>query len=565
MADLDLLIRGGTIVDGTGSPGRRGDVGIRGGRIAALGAFAGNARRTLEADGLVVCPGFIDIHTHYDAQVFWDRMLTVSPWHGVTSVVMGNCGFGTAPTRPEHRDLIMRTLESVEGMSLEALVAGVGTDWPFETFPEFLDAIERRGTAINVGALVGHTPVRTYVMGEEATEREATDAEIEAMRGIVTGALRAGAVGFATSKAPTHVGYAGRPVPSRVSSLAEIETLAGCLGEVGHGVLQATLGSGFFLTEFAAIQQRTGRPVSWTALLGGMLGPDGHRWVLEESDKLQRQGIEVVPQVTGRPLMFEFQFKAPFPFESMPLFKAVSEADLSGKKRIYADPEFRRAFRAESGGAGVLALRWDNMVISDAPTDGSLAERNVSAVAAARGVDPVDLVLDLALASNLEARFRVAIMNTDEDVVAELLTHPSTMLGLSDAGAHASQLCDACAPTYLLGHWVREKGVLSTEHAVRLLTSRAADVFGIADRGRLAPGLPADVAVFDPATVGCSPLRRVYDLPAGADRLVSDATGMRAVIVNGIVLREDGTDRVDPDGDLPGQVLRGHRLDRRAE
>jgi N-acyl-D-aspartate/D-glutamate deacylase len=481
-------------------------------------------------------------------------MLTVSPWHGVTSVVMGNCGFGIAPTRPEHRDLIMRTLESVEGMSLEALVAGVGTDWPFETFPEFLDAIERRGTAINVGALVGHTPVRTYVMGDEATEREATDAEIEAMRRIVTEALRAGAVGFATSQAPTHVGYAGRPVPSRAASLAEIETLAGCLGEAGHGVMQATLGAGFFLKEFAAIQQRTGRPVSWTALLGGMLGPDGHRWVLEESDKLQRQGIEVVPQVTGRPLMFEFQFKAPFPFESMPLFKTVSEADLAGKKQIYADPEFRRAFRAEDG--GVLALRWDNMVISDAPTDASLTERNVSAVAVARGVDPVDLVLDLALASDLEARFRVAIMNTDEKVVAELLTHRSTMLGLSDAGAHASQLCDACAPTYLLGHWVREKDVLSIEHAVRLLTSRAADVFGISDRGRLALGLPADVTVFDPATVGCSPLRRVHDLPAGADRLVSDAVGIRAVIVNGVVLREEGRDRVDPDGDLPGQVLR---------
>src|SRR5262245_27409396 len=211
-AHFDLLIRGGTLVDGTGAPGRRGDVGIRDGRIAALGDLGGDAERVIDADGAVVAPGFVDIHTHYDVQVFWDRMLTISPWHGVTSDVMGNCGFGIAPTRPAHRDLVLRTLESVEGMSLEALRAGVGTDWPFESFDEFLSAIARRGTAINVGALVGHTPVRLYVMGEEATEREATAEETAAMRDLVRDALRAGALGFATSKAPTHVGWAGRPV-----------------------------------------------------------------------------------------------------------------------------------------------------------------------------------------------------------------------------------------------------------------------------------------------------------------------------------------------------------------
>jgi N-acyl-D-amino-acid deacylase len=560
MSEYDLLICGGTLVDGTGAPGKPGDLGIRDGRIVAVavehGRLGGSADRTLDADGLIVAPGFIDIHTHYDAQVFWDRMLTISPWHGVTSVVMGNCGFGIAPTRPEHRDLVMRTLENVEGMSFDALTAGVGAEWPFETFPEFLGAIERRGTAINVGALVGHTPVRLYVMGEDATRREADPDEIEQMRRIVDQALRSGALGFATSKSPTHVGYAGQPVPSRAASVAEIEALASCLGDAGHGVMQATLGPGFFLDEFATIQRRTGRPVTWTALLGGMLGPDGHRSVLEESQKLQREGVEVVPQVTGRPLLFEFQFKAPFPFESMKLFRPVSAADVDGKKRIYADPEFRRAFR-ERAARGGIAGRWQDTVISDCPGDPALAEQNVAAVAAERGVHPVDLVLDLALASNLDARFRIAIMNTDEDTVAELLTHPSTMLGLSDAGAHASQLCDACAPTHLLGHWVREKGVLSVEQAVRLLTSRAADVFGIGDRGRLAPGLAADVTVFDPRVVGASPLRRVHDLPAGADRLVADAVGIRAVVVGGVVIREDGRDLVDPTGELPGSVLRG--------
>jgi N-acyl-D-amino-acid deacylase len=553
---FDLLIRGGTIVDGTGAAAYRGDLGIRDGRIAALGDVSGSADRTLEADGRVVAPGFVDIHTHYDVQIFWDRMLTISPWHGVTSVVIGNCGFGIAPTRAEHRDLILRTLENVEGMSLDALHAGVGDDWPFETFPEFLDAIDARGSAINVGALLGHTPLRMYVMGEESTEREATPDEIAAMRAIVADGLAAGALGFATSQSPTHVGYEGRPVPSRAATLEEIEALAACLGEAGHGVMQATLGRGFFLKEFEAIGRATGRPISFTALLAGMLGPDGHRGILEQTGKLQDEGVDVIPQVTCRPLMFEFQLKAPFPFESMSLFQQVSRADVEGRKRIYADPEFRKHFR-ERGEQGGISGRWSDTWIAEFSPDRSLEERRVTDVAAERGVHPVDLALDMGLETDLEARFRIAIMNTDEDAVAELLRHPASMLGLSDAGAHASQLCDACAPTHLLAHWVREKGVLSLEEAVRLLTSRSADVFGIHDRGRLVEGLAADVTVFDPETVGCSPLERVHDFPGGADRLVSSAYGIEAVIVNGIPIREQGRDVVDPEGELPGQVLRG--------
>ncbi len=553
---LDLVIRGGSLVDGTGAPARKGDLGVRDGRIVALGEVRGSARRTIEADGLVVAPGFVDIHTHYDAQIFWDRLLTISPWHGVTTVVLGNCGFGIAPTRPTHRELILRTLENVEGMSFEALITGVGEDWPFESFPEFLDAIERRGSAINVGALVGHTPVRLYVMGEEATEREATEAEVAQMRALVREALDAGALGFATSKAPTHVGWAGRPVPSRAAALAEIEALAACLADVNHGILQATIGSGFFLDELAAIQRRIGRPVTWTALLGGMLGPDGHRWVLERTARLQEEGVAVVPQVSCRPLMVEFQFAAPFPLESLPFFRPVSAADAEGKKRIYADPEFRRVFR-EHGQGAVLAARWQNTTIVEAPSEPELAERNLAEAAAERGTHPVDLALDLALASDLKARFRMAVFNTDEAIVSELLRDPTVALGLSDAGAHASQLCDASFATHLLGHWVREKGVLSLEEAVRLLTSRGADLFGLEGRGRLAVGAPADVTVFDPETVGCSPLRRVHDLPGGADRLVSDAYGIRAVVVGGTVIREDGRDTISADGPLPGRLLRG--------
>jgi N-acyl-D-aspartate/D-glutamate deacylase len=258
--------------------------------------------------------------------------------------------------------------------------------------------------------------------------------------------------------------------------------------------------------------------------------------------------------------MFEFQWKAPFPFESMSLFKPVSQADHEGRRRIYADPEFRAAFR-EKGEQGGISGRWADTQITEYAPDPSLEERGVTEVADERGVHPVDLVLDMALESDLEARFRIAIMNTDEEAVAELLRHPAVMLGLSDAGAHASQLCDACAPTHMLAHWVREKGVLSLEEAVRLLTSRSADVFGIHDRGRLQTGLAADVTVFDPETVGCSPLRRVRDFPAGADRLISDALGIEAVIVNGTPIREQGRDVVDPEGPLPGRVLRGTARD----
>ncbi len=560
MAEYDLVIRGGTLVDGTGAEPVRGDLGIRGGVIAAMGDVKGDATRTLEADGHVVCPGFVDIHTHYDAQVFWDRMLSISPWHGVTSVVAGNCGFGIAPTHAEHRDLILRTLENVEGMSINALREGVGEpdQWPFETFPEYLDAIEANGVAINFGALVGHTPVRMYVMGEESTEREATADEIAQMRAIVADAIAAGAIGFATSKAATHVGYEGRPVPSRAASFEEIETLARCLGEAGRGTMQVTNGRGLFLDEFESIQKQIHRPISWTALLQGMGKSFGNlESILERSQSMQEQGIEVYPQVMPRPLNFEFQFKTPFIFEAYSFFKPVSQADFEGRRRLYADPDFRAKFkqRAERGG-GVIG-RIPQIAISWFPEHPELEERTIGEVAAERGQDPVDCLLDLGLEGNLEGRFRAAVFNTDEKQVGQLLEHPATMLGLSDAGAHASQLCDACAPTYLLAKWVREKGLLPMEEAIRMLTSQTADVFGITDRGRLQRGLAADVTVFDPETVGCSPLRRVYDFPAGADRLVSDATGVRAVVVNGTVIREDGADALDLEGPMPGRVLRG--------
>lgn len=558
MAGFDLLIQGGTIVDGTGAPARSGSVAIRDGRIAAVGEVPGEAARTIDARGAVVAPGFIDIHTHYDAQIFWDQKLTPSSWHGVTTVVMGNCGFGVAPTRPRHRDLILRTLENVEGMSLAALRAGVGEDWPFETFPQYLDAIEARGSMLNLGVLLGHTPLRTYVMGEEAVAREATPEEVEAMRRIVVEALEAGAIGFASSKAAPHVGYDGHPVPSRVASIDEIRTLAGALKGFSHAVMQATFGPGLTPDEFARIHRETGRPVTWTALLADPLPEAMVRGLLEKHEAMQAEGIRVIPQVACRPVMIEFQFKAPFPLQSMSVMTPINQADFAGRKALYADPGFREALRAKLDSSR-MRDRFAQMAISAYDPDPSLLERSLGEVAAERGVHPVDLALDLSLETELEARFRMAAANSDETMVAELLAHPATMLGLSDAGAHASQLCDAGAPTTLLGKWVRDKRTISLEEGVRQLTGQPAEVFGISDRGRLAPGLAADVTVFDPQTVGCEPVRRVFDFPAGADRLVADATGIRTVIVNGTVVREAGRDALAPGGALPGRVLRSGR------
>ena len=561
--DYDLKITNGFIVDGTGAPGFEGDVGIRAGRIAAVGEAPGRAAETIDAHGRVVCPGFVDVHTHYDAQILWDRMLTISPWHGVTTVVMGNCGFSVAPTRPEHRETIVRTLENVEGMTVAALHAGLGEEWPFVTFPDYLDAIGARGAAINVGALVGHTAVRTWVMGEDATEREATAAEVDEMRRIVREAMEAGALGFATSKAPTHVGYHGRPVPSRAAATGEIVALAGELRRAERGgVVQATVGRSLSFPEFKALNEASGCPVSWTALLAGIALQDGDAdEQLRRSAELVAEGYDVVPQVSPRALKFEYQLKAPFVFEAMRLFRPVSEADEAGKKRLYADPDFRSAVweRLSERAPPSFRRSFRGTVVSEAPGRPDLAERAVFDLAEEAGKTPVEYLFDLGLESNLEARFRMPVANHDEDEVERLLHSPHTVVGLSDAGAHASQLCDACATTYLLKRWVREKKSIGLERAVRMITSRPAEVFGIAGRGRLAAGLAADVVVFDPDTVGDGPLQRVYDFPGGADRLISEAEGIDAVIVNGTILRQEGEDRVDPAGPLPGRLLRNGR------
>ena len=560
--DYDLKIVNALIADGLGGALFTGEVGIRDGQLVAIGDAPGTATEVLDAAGHVVAPGFVDIHTHYDAQIIWDRMLTISPWHGVTTVVMGNCGFSVAPTRPAHRERMIRTLENVEGMTAAALQEGLGDDWPFETFPEYLDAIESRGVAINVAAMIGHTALRTYVMGEDATEREATAAEIEQMQGLVGEAMAAGALGFATSKAITHVGYQGKPVPSRAASFDEIRSLAAVLKDSASGVIQATVGPTLSYDEFSELNRVSGCPVTWTALLAGAaINAGTASEQLRRSEALIAAGHQVIPQVTPRPLNFEFQLAAPFVFEPMRLFRPVSEADHEGKKRLYADPEFRAKVWQKLDGRVPETFKngFRGTLIAEVPGAPELAERSLFEVAGERGVTPVELMFDLALGSDLQARFRMPVANHEEDEVEELLLSKDTVLGLSDAGAHASQLCDACLTTYLFRRWVREKQVIKLEEAVRMVTSRPAEVFGIHDRGRLEVGLAADIVIFDPATIGDQPLKRVWDFPGGADRLISEAVGIDAVIVNGKILRRHNRDCLDPAGPLPGRLLRNGR------
>ncbi len=556
----DLKITGGTIVDGTGKPGFAGDIGIKDGTVVALGKADGPATTTIDATGKIVSPGFVDVHTHYDAQILWDRMLTISPWHGITTTVIGNCGFGVAPTKAIHRKLIMQTLEKVEGMSLEALQSGLGESWPFETFPQYLDTLEKRGSAINVAALFGHTPLRMFVMGEESTQRAATADEIGAMKKLMREAMEAGAIGFGTSVSVSHNGYAGKPVPSRQATVEEMDALVSVMGDIKRGLMQITIGREFSTRHMAEVSRKYGVPVTWTALLSHLYGPGGHRKQLDLAAEQRKSGAMVIPQVSCRPLNFEFTFAEPFIFDVMKFMNELAIEDVKApgtRRRAYADPAWREKLRSEV--TPLFQRWWDRVVIAWAPSAKELEEQPLAEAAARLGKDPVDLALDLALASDLQARFRMAVMNFDEKEVAELITDPHTIIALSDAGAHASQLCDACYSTYLLGHWVRERKTFTIEQAVHNLTQRPAEMFGITDRGLLAEGRPADVVVFDAKTVGPGPLKRVYDLPAGADRLVSEASGIDAVIVNGKLIRRDGKDAVATNQKLPGRLLRHGR------
>jgi len=548
---MTLALRGATVVDGTGSPAVRADVLVSDGVITEVGTLTEAADKTIDLSGLVLAPGFIDPHTHYDAQVLWDRDLTPSSWHGVTSVVTGNCGFGVAPVSVEGRELVMRTLENVEGMPLEALRSGI--PWTFESFPQYLDAVAAEPLRCNMAVLFGHTPLRFYVLGEEATERAATAAEIEKMQQALAAGMAAGAIGFSTSRSESHRGAYGRPVPSRLAELSEVWALAETVAASGRGTIEATWGPDFHVEECARLAQDIDRPVTWAAIMAIKENPamtvDIERRVAEAGGA----GSKVFPQVACRPIVVQLTLADPAPLANVPAFGEVLGLDHGRRAELYGDPEWRQ--RAYIG----LREKWGSkldestvqetsvhMDVLDGPTLGALA--------AVRGGTALDVACELALAENLTTRFRVVMVNDDEEQVGRLLTNPSMLLGLSDAGAHTSQLCDANFSTYLLQRFVRELGVLSLETAIWRLTGQPAQVYGLTGRGRLAPGMVADLVAFDPATVGTGPLERVADFPGGADRLVAPSIGIEHVWVGGHHARIDGKDVPQA---RHGRLLRG--------
>ena len=549
----DLAVRGGTIVDGTGAPGRRADLGISDGRIVEI-AERVTATTEIDASGKLVTPGFVDIHTHYDPQALWDPELSPSSYHGVTSVVAGNCGYSIAPTREADRGSLCRTLDKVEDMRLATLEAGI--DWDFETYPEYLAAVHRRGTAINFGGYVGHTPVRMYVMGDDAYEREATDDEIARMRDVVADSIRGGAIGFSSDRGGFHLGDGGRPVPSIVATQAETEALMRVTGEIGRGIVHVAPGENFaWVYDF---QRSLGRPITWSALL--TYPPE---WTSRAPyrDKLARHGegraagADVWVQVTCRPILQELAMNEPTAFYSVPAFAEFVAAPLEERARFYADPAWRARVWDEFESSKWVNPRWETFIVSESAAHPELVGRSVADIARERGCTAFDVVADVSLDDALESRFSVTFANDEEDGVSLLMRSEGCIMGLSDAGAHVSQICDAVMPTDFLSHWVRDRELMPVEHGVRKLTGELSDVLGIG-RGYLVEGAPADVVVIDFDRLDPGPNRRRRDFPAGGERLVADAPeGVDHVLVNGVPIRRDGKALTASLSRLPGALL----------
>ena len=546
------VIKGGTVVDGTGSPGVRADVLIGGDRIIAIGTgLSGDT--VIDATGHVVAPGFIDIHTHYDAQVFWDPAMTPSCFHGVTTVVAGNCGFSIAPTRPADRMLIANTLEKVEDMDPASLAAGI--PWDFETFPEYLQSVQRHGSVLNFAAYIGHTAMRIYAMGEESVGRVATTEEIGRMADMVREAMDAGASGWATSFAVTHRGADGQPIPSRWADKDEIEALCKAVGDSGRGVIGINGGENLSFADVYELQPRVGAPMTYTALLTSKSG--AHMKALEIHRVGRDKGVDVWPQVSCRPLAFSMTLVEPFTLNINPVFAALMPKTLDERRAAYADPAWRAEALEKWEQKLALAPRWDTFELMESTVHPELVGGRLEALAEAAGKTPFDCMLDLALDEpDLRLRMRAVLLNDDVEGVTTLLQEDQCTLGLSDAGAHVGQLCDAVLATDLLGTWVRERRVLTVEQAVHKLTQVQAELFGFVDRGVLRPGAFADIVVFDPETVAPGPSRRVRDFPADAERLTADQpVGMHHLFVNGQLVVVDGALTAAALDDRPGRLV----------
>jgi len=551
----DLIIKNGTLIDGTGAFRRRADVAVKDGKVAEIGRVSDGAAQTIDASDLIVSPGFVDPHTHYDAQICWDPLVSCTSWHGVTTVVMGNCGVGIAPCKPAAREVAAWDLVNVEAIPFEALSKGL--TWEWESFPDFLTAAERRGAGINLAFLAPLTPFRHYVLGDESMEREATPAETAQVAALLGEAVGAGAFGFSTSILPQHIGYRGRPLACRLASTDELKAYANVLRDAGRGAIEIALTrcAGRVsedeqgLLEFLLDESQ--RPVTWLAMASRPDQPEASADTLRRLEPLIKRGG--VPQVLCKPFVIQMDLRNPFSFADMELWGPVFNQPLEKQKEFYRSPEFRGAFREELKKPHLFQGRWNRVEVLEtaSPALKQYERKSVGEIAEQRHEDPLDTFFNLALEDDLNIQY--TMQQYHEEGIQRLITDPRTMIGLSDGGAHVNMLCDAGYCTYLLGTWVRERQALTLENAIKRITSEPADFFGIKDRGRLKVGLPADVAIFDERKIGSAKRARMQnDLPGGGRRLVMPAEGVEYTIVNGDVLYEHGRHS----GYLPGQVLR---------
>ena len=566
---LDLLIKNGTVVDGSGAPRARGDVGIRDGRIVEIGRVGSAAERVVDALGMIVAPGFIDGHTHMDAQVSWDRIGSCSCWHGVTTVIMGNCGFGLAPCPPADREWFARCLTAVEDIPTEAMLAGI--DWTWETFPEYLATVDRLPKAINYGAYIPHSALRMYAMGKRALTETATPDDLARMAAAVKEAIRAGAMGFSSSLATTHVTPDNTPVASRIADWAEIDHLVGAMAELGAGIFQVgpdISGGAAQRAFFARLKQvavRSGRPVMF-GTIASRQGDQPNPWTyqLEYLDECAAAGARVWGQTTTRSINAIFSLKSYLPFDVLPAWRELRRLPLAEQKRRLTDPATRRQLVAEEasmkprdnvfqgGGAATTDPRrpdYDNLY---AMRDVEWADPTVAELARERRQHPVEVMIDLALANENQV-FVQPLVNERPDEVRGLLEHPLTLATFSDSGAHVCQEMGSSLQTHLLSYWVRGKHAFTLEQAVRMLTHDNARAWEISDRGLVKEGYRADLIVFDEARVRPAMPTVETDLPGGARRLVQRAEGIAATVVNGQVTLENG----QPTGAVPGVLLRG--------
>ena len=563
----DLILKGGRIYDGSGMPSFTADLAIRAGRIAAIGRINDDAADVLDVGGLAVAPGIIDFHTHFDAQIWWDPLGSSSNEHGVTTVIMGNCGLTLAPCKPESRDALIGTFVRVEGMPRRSLQAGI--PWNWFTHGDFLNALSQRPLGLNIATLVGHCAVRQYAMGEASVERTARDAEIREMEILVGQGMEAGAFGFSTNSNQSHFREDGKPVPSRFAGLEEAERLARVVGASRRGAVQFTHGA-FASPEHVAhisgwydtILQETGRPLIGESIRHRWSEPDLWRKQLDDVEERWRRGFASYAMTSTRRSMRRWNLKDGARFAGLAEWQRLTSLALEARKDELRGRECRQRLAGELAAAGAaddLARRWDSVLVNKAARaeHEGFEGRSIDDLARMQNLPAMDALLELALAEDLETVFEESTTQGDEKAVAEIFRSPYVLLGQSDAGAHvASGNPGFGFATLLLGYWVRRRKIMPLEEAIRKLTFMPASIFGIYDRGLLRPGMAADIFVFDPASIDLEKPQQVNDLPEGAPRYVQRAKGIHYSIVNGSVLMKNG----NHGGTYPGKVLRSNGM-----